>query len=379
MKEGPILLLVGARFLGHAYPLGALAKALKQLTNLPINCCMIPLASGSDIPAAEYLSRHVTNLKVYTELQYNINRSSPIRDYADLIRAIGLDQAERVEKYSSVLRRIIDLHNPSLVITDSLPVVPQISAILGIPVIAMRSHALKQRIDLGVQRDVFLDSPIEKKDIDDNAILVKKLTAAFGLTATDISIDDLFYSCPTVTPGFDGFDVCSGSAQGHIFMRLGTLNNRNLRKSSKKALVYIRDPKLRGFVADCLLKQGFILLELDDFAESGVDFWSKEVDASIIISHGGHGMACAALYQQIPHIAVADTDDRYTIGCRIEAAQAGFVLDARNNNLPKREEFISKLKSLPDMTDCRKQLNFSSNTPEEVAEWCLLTACNENS
>lgn len=371
VQTASILLVVGARFLGHAYPLASLMSALQQLTGFSVHCCLVPLAEGSEIPAANYLSRHIKSVKVYSELEFTMNKSSPIRDYADLIRALGLDEDKRITKYALVLRRIIETANPFLVITDSLPGIPQLSQEIGVPVIAMRSHALKQRFDTGLPRDVFLDTPIDKKTIETNNLLATKVAAAFGVYEPGISIDDLYYRCPTITPGFDGFDVRPANSSHHVFMRLGTLPDRIVRRQSKNALVYIRDPDARMFISNCLREYGFVLTELDDYAESRVNFWARDIQASIIISHGGHGMASAGLYQQLPHIAIADTDDRYTIGSRIESAGAGVVLDARRKVSPSQDDFFSALKRIPKMRSDRKLLNSASKSPQEVAKWCL--------
>ena len=84
-------------------------------------------------------------------------------------------------------------------------------------------------------------------------------------------------------------------------------------------------------------------------------------------------MACAGLYQQLPHLAVADTDDRYTVSSRIEAAGAGVALDARRSSFPSREAVMSALARMPKMNNSRELLNRSSASPEDVAEWVMAT------
>ena len=368
---GNILVVAGARYLGHAYPLASLASAIRRLTNQSIRVCFVPLASGLGFPAANHFSKYADVVEVREELAQPLDRRTPIGDYADLLRAYHLDCDDRIQKYSSVIRAIFETPLPSLVITDSLPGVPQLAQSLGVPVIAMRSHGLRQRYENGQFRDVFLDLPIDEEKIKANRELSEKITSALGVRVSGISIDDLFYACPTVTPGFENFDVPPAVASDHAFMRLGSLQDKIVRSPSRNALVYIRDHVSRAHVFECLSASGLLPVVVDENASSQVDFWGSDICAAMLVSHGGHGMACAALYQQLPHLTLADTDDRYTVSRRVESCGAGIMLDTREGTLPSRETIISALAMMPRMGESREWLNRNSLSPNDIAEWAL--------
>jgi len=372
-----VLALLGGRFLGHAHPLAALFAALRERQGgaCEFELHLIPLSAGPTPPAATLLRCHTTFLHVHEDLAQPLARSRPIRDYCDLLAVQGLHDRGRQARLVQRVRSIIEASRAQLILTDSLPCVPQLAAQAGIPVTAIRSHALLQRSDGGMWRDVFLDEPLGQADIQCHRAVLRSFRDALGLrdrdTEPEQGVDVLFYQCPTATPGFAGFDVRPKAATSHVFFRLGSLPGRVPPRKGRTALLYVRDTARRDLLREILHGVGVACEELRDDEPSSRDLWNRELNAELILSHGGHGMVAAGLYQRTPHLVVADTDDRYTNGLRVERHNAGVCLDWRVAAAEPERDIRLALSQLRRLAPERSGLNQASVAPVEAARAIL--------
>jgi hypothetical protein len=377
-----IMVIVGARFLGHAFPLASMVLAIKAAANVSssvnVQVHLVPLSGGPRPPAANYLKRCSDSVTVHEDLAVPLDKKGQIRDYYDLLLAQGLTNKQRQGRLITKVRGLINAQEPDLILTDSLPGVPQLATSMGIPVLAMRSHALLQRCDHGIWRDVFLDQPVTLQEIQQQQALFEHFQEVLSDSGCSLaagsSIDGLYYDCAVATPGFEGFDVRPHAAHAHWFMRLGTLPDQIMQRSRKIALLYVRNEESREAIRAALLTSGYQCSVLDDNRPADVDLWNHEIDACLMVSHGGHGMVAAGMYQGIPHLVIADNDDRFTNGCRLERNNGGLCLDWRASQRIPIDTVAEALTRLPGSLVHRGGLNHGSVPAEDVAAQAITAA-----